>query len=198
MRIILIISGFIIILLSCNHPANSIKKDEKPASADSGFSQNTSFFPVTSYIKGQLFEIREKGINPLEYKTVSNHTDSGWLKTEDLETAVHEFLYPVIDTANMKSLFTETKFLDQTIGAFSFSYDPIKILPDSMTLRHWDVYVDPETNKVKRIFIVKEIAGNKTLQLTWIGGKWCKIITIANHPGGITTIEKEEKITWDF
>ena len=100
------------VLGSCSDSASpETKKQEKEPA------KKQSFFPVTSYIRGQMYEIRTTGVNPLKYSTSNNHTDSAWLKIEELEEAVKEFLSPVIDSTNLVSLFTEKNFLDQTIAA---------------------------------------------------------------------------------
>jgi hypothetical protein len=44
----------------------------------------------------------------------------------------------------------------------------------------------------------KENNQDKTLQLTWQAGKWCKTTTIFTKPDGSTGVEKEETILWDF
>ncbi len=157
-----------------------------------------SFFPVTAYLKGQLFEFKKRGITPLKFTTIKNHTDSVWLKEEEVENAVKEFLTPVIDTINFTSLFTEKKFKDETIETYTFTYEPAIPLPDSIELRRWDVYIDPENNKVKRIYLVKEKENNRTVLLTWLSEKWCTIVTIVNYPDGKSEVEKEEKISWNF
>ncbi len=181
------------VLESCSGPSSpEIKKEEKEAE------KKQSFFPVTSYIRGQVYEIRTTGVNPLRYTTINNHTDSAWLKIEELEEAVKEFLSPVIDSTNLTNLFTEKNFLDQTIAAYTFTYEPTGKLPDTMQLKRWDVHIDAETDKVKRIYMVKEISPSKILQLTWQGGKYCKIVSIITDNKGNSSIEREEKITWDF
>lgn len=180
------------LLYSCTY--SSKNKEAEPLKM---IEAKQSFFPVTNYIKGQLFDIRKYGITPLKYTTINNHTDSVWLKIEAFDLAVKEFLEPEIDSLNLTSFFTEKKFLDQTLDAITFSYDPSTQLPDSMKLNHWDVYVDPNSGNVKRIFMVKNF-DNKTLQLTWQSNKWCKINTIINKPDGTTELEKEEKITWSY
>ena len=160
--------------------------------------EKQKFFPVTAFFKGEIFNIKKNGINPLKYTTVNNHTDSVWLKIEELDTALQEFLHPEIDSANLINLFTEKSFLDQSINAVTLTYDPVVILPDSMKLRHWDIYIDPQSNKVKRIYMVKEPDKFKTLQLTWLNNKWCKIVSIVTDEKGISKIEKEEKFILDF
>src|SRR6185369_3941275 len=106
---------------------------------------------------------------------INEHTDSTFLKFEDLDNQLKDFVHPVIDSANLTQLFTETKFVDQTINAITFTYDPKGDLPDSMPLRHWDVYLDPEKGNITRVYIVKKISENKIQQLTWLSDKWCKI-----------------------
>jgi hypothetical protein len=183
----------VIVFASCNNSSNSaVVKKENPAV------EKQSFFPVTAYIKGELYDLKRSGINPLKYTTLGNHTDSAWLKQEDMDEAVKEFLRPEIDSLNLVSLFTEKSFLDQSIGAVTFTYDPSGPLPDTMTLSHWDVYIDPGSGKVKRIYMVKDMSKTKTLQLTWQSGEWCKITSITIDQKGIQAVEKEEKITWDF
>ncbi len=156
------------------------------------------FFPVTSYIKGQVYEIKNGDQNPLKFITINKKTDSAWIKVENLEKEVADFLWPEIDSVNLVSLFSETRFFDQTLDAVTFTYDPIKPLPDTFSLRHWDVYVDPNSEKVKQVYILKKIPGNKTEQLRWIAGKSCNIKTIVENPDGTPSIEKEITLKWSF
>ena len=157
-----------------------------------------SFFPVTDYIKGQIFEIKNGGVNPMKFVTINNHTDSAWLKMEKLKDEVADFLSPEIDTTNLISLFSEKKFMDQTLDAITFTYDPIKVLPDTFSFQHWDVYVDPDKNTVRRVYIVKKLPGNKTQLLTWESGKSCNIKTVSSDSSGKVLIEKEITLKWHF
>src|SRR3981189_348758 len=82
--------------------------------------EKLNFFPVTSFIKGQIFEINEKKLTPIKYTTINGHMDSVYIKFETLNDQLKEFLQPEIDSANLVNFFTETKFADQTINAFTF------------------------------------------------------------------------------
>ena len=183
----------ILLLFSCTH---SEKKNDMVQ--EKTLPQKQHFFPVSSYLKGELYTIKNKGINPLKYTTINNHTDSVWLKIEDLDAAVQEFLQPEIDSVNLITLFTEKSFLDQTLNAITITYDPAVPLPDTFKLKHWDVYIDPDLNTVKRIYMVKEMSKTSLLQLTWVNNRWCKITYIVTDEKGVSTIEKEEKLVWDF
>jgi len=186
-----------IIILSCNNSSDTDPVVTPAPAKDTAAKQG--FFPVTSFLKGEIYTLKADGINPKKYTTINDHTDSAWLKVEEFDAAFYEFLHPEIDTANLSTLFTEKSFMDQTINAFTFTYDPtIQPLPDSMQLQRWDVYINPDNNKVKRIYMVKQISSNKTLQLTWVSGQWCKLTSIITDAAGASKIEKEEKIFWDF
>ena len=183
----------IILFSTCN-----TSTQKKIILAENKVEEKTNFFPVTSYLKGQVHEIKEKGLTPIKYTTINNHTDSVLIKFEMLDELIKEFLQPEIDTTNLIPFFNETKFLDQTIDAFTFTYEPKSPIPDSVSLQRWDVYIDPTTSKVKRVYIIKKSSKNKTLQLTWQSNLWCKTTTVINNANGTSTIEKEEKISWAY
>lgn len=155
------------------------------------------FFPVTNYIKGQINDIKSGGVNPLKFTTVNNTTDSSWLKMENLDKELAPFLEPQIDTQNLAGLFTENRFLDQTLNTFTFSADPTGVLPENFPLQHWDVYVDPQNEQVTRVYMVKK-AGSKTMQLTWQSNKWAKIVSLGQNEKGQPAVEKEILIKWDL
>ncbi|MEO8174507.1 MAG: hypothetical protein ABI581_15535 [Sediminibacterium sp.] len=198
MKIPHLIYGLLLVLSSCKSH-ETVNEQKKLPATDSGTqkAELLRFFPVTDYIKGQIYEIKNGGINPFKIVITPGHKDSGWLKMESLDTEVADFLSPEIDSLNLTSLFSETKFIDQTLDALTLSYDPIKTLPDSFSLRHWDIYIDPKQGTVKNIYILKKTTGNKIQQLTWIARKSCNIKTIFEDAGGRPSIEKEITIKWD-
>lgn len=199
MRTIPFVFLILIHILSCQSKSDEQGPATIPEKTD--VSESTaadSFFPVTNYLKGQINDIREKGINPVKYNTTEKGVDSAWLKSENFEEAMAPFLETIIDTSNLKDLFSEKRFLDQTLNAYTFTYDPKTILPDNIALQHWDVYVDPNTNKVKRIYMIKKINGDKQQQLTWQSDKWCKVVTIGRDKNGNNVVKNEVLIKWDF
>ena len=116
---------------------------------------------------------------------------------EELETVFAAFLFPIIDSNGLKSTFDQKIFKDETLNAFTFTYDAKNVQTNTFAFTHWDVYVDPETNKVTRVYLLKKESADKILQLTWQSGKWCKILTLTNT-NGKNIVEKEEKISWSF
>lgn len=193
MKIIVYILVCSFFICSCNNSGNT--PPLKPTVKDT---TRQSFFRVTNHLKGEIVNIKSSGINPLKYTTINGHTDSAWLKVEELDAALKEFLQPEIDSANLITLFTEKSFVDQSLGVVTLTYEPKDVLPDSMQLKRWDIYIDPKTNNVKRIYMVKEPDKTKTLHLTWLSNQWCTIVTLVTGEDGVSKIEKEEKFILDF
>ena len=189
-----IIAVCLFILNGCFN--NSIKMNpiEKKTTVD-------SFFPVTSYLKGQIITLDSLPITPLQITTIKGKSDSVWIQKNDLKKLLAPFLSAIINETNLVTFFTETKFNDQTLNAITFTYDPSRIIPDSISLRHWDVYVNPETGIVEKVYIVKnskEDKNNLTQQLTWKSNEMAKITTILNKEDGNQELLKEVVYTWKF
>ena len=162
------------------------QKEQKNIPKNVPTEEAISFFPVTDFFLGQLGEIEKLPVTPLKINFDGDKHDSVWLKREDIRQLASPFLHPEIDSSTMAKYFIGKSFLDQTINAFTFSYDANKPLPDSIKLIHWDIYVDPQKNDVQRIYMVKEdsLAGaHITTQLTWQSNKWFSIRTIIQPPG---------------
>ena len=192
MRIAWIGIMVVMMISSCNTPVEplaNITTDEKEVA---------NFFPVTNYIYGQIEAIKKAGINPIKIDSSINSTDTSWLKVEDFTTAFEEFVKPTIDSSNLIHLFTESKFEDQTIDSYTFTYMARPSLPDSITLQRWDVYISPATNTIKRIFIVKKLSHEKELQLTWQSGQWCKTVVIVTDAQGQQAVSTVQTIKWNF
>jgi hypothetical protein len=190
----------VLVLAACNSnpsPTTTVSTAPLPQQVAPLGDSATDFFPVTSCLKGELLGIKSGGITPVRKITIAGKTDSSWVKMEELEKVFAAFLSPVIDTTNLKNIFDQKIFKDETLNTFTFTCDPKNTQTNTFAFIHWDVYVDPESNKVTRIYLLKKESTDKILQLTWWSGKRCKILTLKNT-NGKTTIEKEENISWSF
>lgn len=190
-----ILGSFIFLLSSCTTNEKKMPLTANSITTDSLAKQR--FFPVTIYIKGQLYSMKEKGLNPIQYIIEGDKKDSSWLKIEDLSSAINEFITPEIDSTNLIQLFLEKKFVDQSLDAVTLTYEPIKKLPDSLNLSSWTVYIEPETGNVKRIYLVKT-KETKTTQLTWNSNANCKMVYLTSNADGSFVVDKEVKINWDY
>ena len=186
----------IFVLYSC---AENTQQTSGPA--DIAAKDSASFFPVTSFIKGQILTLDSLPVTPLQLTTVKGKTDSIWVQKKDLKELLKPFFTPVIDEKSLTPYFKESSFTDQTINMVTFTYDPKGALPDSMAILHWDVYISPETGNVTKVYIVKKLAKSNQLftqQLTWQTNKQAKIVTILNKPDGSLELVSEVLLTWDF
>jgi len=187
------------VIFSCNNktkePDNTI---ETTAAIDSA---KVTFFPVTSFLKGQLLILDSLPVTILQIKTVGKKTDSSWLKKESIRPLLQPFISQEIGAENLTAFFKQTKFNDQTLEAITFTYEPAITLPDSISIRRWDVYIHPETGRVKKVYLLKQLDKDEkkyTQQLTWQTDQWAKIVTILNKPDGSSEIESEVKLVWNF
>jgi hypothetical protein len=196
MKILVPIFLLFILVSGCSSKKPAPVSNPSAEKSDSTEPQN--FFPVTDYLLGQLKQLDSMPVTALKITIHNGKQDSIWMKREDIRKFAALFLSPKIDSLNIGSLFTEKSFLDQSINAYTFSYDPSRKLPDTLNVKHWDVYIDATKNSVSRIYIVKENNNNgvhQTIQLTWRVNQWCKITTITEREGKETDI-KEETMKW--
>ena len=186
--------------VSCKQKQSSNKESKLIAAVDSSFKEKETagFFPVTSYLKGQLLDIRSSGVNPLRLEVSKGKTDSAWVRMELLENEFADFLSPSIDSVSLSALFAEKKFFDQTLNSITLTYDPIDKLPDSVAFQRWDIYIDPEKNIVQRIYLLKKDSPNSSKQLTWQSGKWCRLVTIAENTEGKSAVTHEVTYKLDY
>lgn len=154
---------------------------------------NDDFFPVTTYLKGQVYEIINNNINPVMITNDGFKIDSVILKMENFEKEIATFLDPVIDTANLKKEFKQTSFKDATLNKITFTYTPTALHSASSPLKSWNVYIDPETNKVTGIYILKKTPAVGTEHLTWEAGKKCTIQLLKEDK-----LVYERSIIWNF
>ena len=191
----------ILLFFSCNTSTTSNVAPGNISNTAVEQMKKDSFFPVTSFIKGQLLTLDSLQVTPLHTTTVNGKTDSSWIKKNELACLLKDFISPEIKETNLTSYFKETSFQDQTINAITFTYDPSAVLPDSVSLRHWDVYIEPETGKVTKVYLVKQVKEKDrsiTQQLTWKTDKWASINTLLDAPNGNSSLIKTEKFTWNF
>ncbi len=197
------LSLIICFVISCSNNEN--KQSATVAGARAGTANvdsiKSTFFPVTSFLKGQMILLDSTPVTILQITIVDKKTDSSWIKKEKLKPLLQPFIADIIDKENLTAFFKESKFNDQSTDAITFTYEPKIPLPDSIALRHWDIYIQPETGTVKRVYIIKQVKENNgvfTQQLTWRSNKWAKIVTIANKADGSSIIQNETKWVWDF
>jgi hypothetical protein len=190
-----IFASFVMLFLICIMACTSNSKQETLSPIQSKEDTINNYFPVTNYIKGQIFGIKNGNVTPFT-KTIINGkvVDSAWLKIEEIDSNFTAFISPIIDSANCKSSFNEVKFKDETLGAFTFTYEP-RATNNNFAFLTWTVYVDAEKQQVSKIYLVKKAGENMKQQLTWNSDSNCKIVDIdvAN-----SKVLKEVIVSWKY
>ncbi len=180
---------FSLLLISCNnHKENSPKREK----------EEVTFFPVSSYLGGQILEIKEKGLSPEKIITINGKSDSSFLKLSELDSVMHDFTHPFIDSATVSKYYSSKKFFDQTLNYITLTYEANQNLPKEIPWLNWNVYINPETEKVETIYLVKKTNQNQITQLTWKSSKkYCKILTLNSND---SNAEKPIEITikWEY
>jgi hypothetical protein len=194
---ILIITATAGYFLSCTEK----KTAEQPIQNVDTTNAVTSFFPVTSFLKGQIRQFDSITTTPLHIITIHEKADSESIKREQLKLSLQTFLTPEITETNLLKYFKESKFNDQTLGTITFTYDPITTLPDSINILTWNVYVSPATGNVTKVYMVKHLIENGQniiQQLTWQTDKYAEITEILDKPDSSAELLKQEKFIWNF
>lgn len=183
-----ILLAIILTLISCKQNAKTTTY--APTAQDT-----IPIFPVTDYLLGQIGEIEKSPVTPLLISKQNDRVDSQWKTREQIREFAAPFLTPLIDSASLQKYYTGKSFLDQTINAYTFTYDAKQNIPDSISLREMNVYVNPGTKQVDRLYLVKN-TGDTTLQLSWKAGKWFSIRSIIQMADSAKVSEKILK--WNF
>jgi hypothetical protein len=192
------LSAFLII--SCGDDTAENSTSATKISPEDTSSVKPAFVNLSEFLKGQLKELETVEVSPLYIVKKPRRVDSNWIKREQLSNIAAPFLASTIDSSHMAPYFQESSFEDRTIAAVTFTYEPKVELPREINVRKWDVYVDPNSQNITRVFIVKEMMkGDQkvTQQLTWKTGHWFKITNIMEVENSTPVIE-EEQVIWKF
>ncbi|HMO61394.1 MAG TPA: hypothetical protein PKC39_00435 [Ferruginibacter sp.] len=198
-----VIAAFALLIFLSNCSNNS---KENTAAQNNEITEEDStavnFFPVTAFLKGQMAELDSLPITFLYTRSQNNSIDSAWVKRDTIHKILQPFADINITEHNLTHLFTASKFNDQSVEAITFTHTPKGLLPDSIKLRNWSLYISPETGKIIKLYLLLQYNNNKetvTQQLTWQTGKWAKITTLQHTADNKNSkLVKEEKLIWDF
>lgn len=186
-----------VVCASCNTGNNSTKENVSHQIEEN---EERVYFPVTTYIMGQVSDINENGLSPIKINSHDGKSDTTFIKLSDFKNEIKDFIEPSIDSSFIVQYFSEKKFLDQTLNEVTIMYEPKNVLPDSLQWLSWNVYINPETKKVDKIYLNKRISKESKKQLIWKSElKSCSIVTIMEDAQtNNATIKNEQLIKWDY
>ena len=161
-----------------------------------------SFFPVLSFIKGQVADIDTSlyAIKKIVFID-SLHTDTSWMKREEFRGLAKDFLsIPDISGKKYKKLYTEEKLYDESMNRVILSYKPIN--PADAEIQKQEILITPNAatgDKVSSIIIEQGIANKDSSvqkKMLWTVDQSFQVTTIRQTPGEAETISTL-KVTWN-
>jgi hypothetical protein len=190
MNRILFTIGTIIFFTACK---NNTPQEEKDA----------SYFPVVSFIKGQIKNIDTSLYRIVKVETVDTIKQITYIKREDFRKYAKDFLdLPDISSSKYKDDYQETKMFDDVLNKVILSYTTT--VEDNPVKRE-DVMLNPTNesgnSEVKNIIInTLEQAKDSSIEknMVWYSGKRFTIITKVQKANQPEKIKKLEVIWNDF
>ena len=182
-----------ILILSCGSTDNKAEEEIVPFEAKT---DTTSFFPLAEFLDGQVYEVKNTPVNPVYFtRSGGSQSDTIWLKNEQLDSVLNDFKIISWNNSTLSSSYHQDRFFDRSLPAITFTYTLIPGKEPLNGLQNWSVYIDPKTEKVYRLFMVRTIDG-KTFHLTWQVGEWAKKVALGQQKEN--NMPKEEFIIWDL
>jgi hypothetical protein len=181
-----LIPCILILLVSCS--GNDEKKFEQ---------EDKSFYPIGSFIRSELALVDSLPIAVFKYTIKDQKTDTQLLAKPAFRNIAETFLTPDITVDPLKKKYKETVFMDATINTITFSYTAED---SSSEIQKIDVFINPETDRVKNIYVEKIIRGvdsSITQKMIWIAGKHFQVSTLVTHKNKAEE-SLQEKYSWDM
>lgn len=160
-----------------------------------------NFFPVPSYVRGELKKLDTSLATFLKIETVNGVADTTPIKNSEARAYAADFLaLPDISSSDLKNDYEVSHLYDEIQEAFVFNFTTREKHP----LREENVTVDPQPdaagkNEIKSIYakLEQDSSGTPVTKiLLWTAGKSFYTTTIAQAPGGAEQIRKVQ-IVWN-
>jgi len=165
-----------------------------------GQEESNGFFPVLSFLQGQVKDIDTSVYPLLKIVTIDSTSDSSFIKRTEFRQYANDFLsIPDISSEKLKDDYTESKLYDETLGRAVIDYSPKS--PDA-EIRREEVMIVPDEQtggRVTSIFINRRInTSDSTIEkkMYWQVNKRFQIVTIIqkrDQPDQIKTVQ----IVWN-
>jgi hypothetical protein len=181
------------LLLFSGHFLSCANNAEKKASSTD---ENKDFYPVSAFIRQELKNIDSLPVAVFLYTEKDGKTDTTIVDKAAFRVLAEGLTNPDISAAPLRDAFTESVFLDATLNLVTMSYRPRK--DKATAVQKIDVYIHPETEQVKSIYIEKlDVLGDSSVQekTVWSAGKQAQITRIVSRAGQPDRMENR-RFSW--
>ncbi len=97
---------FLMILCCCKSKKENNPSTIPPAAHSMGTDTAGNFFPVTTYIKGEIRELKNTGETLLKTTSAKGITDTSWLKYTELDSAFADVVFKSVSPVFFSSLIS--------------------------------------------------------------------------------------------
>ncbi|MFT3702946.1 MAG: hypothetical protein QM802_11270 [Agriterribacter sp.] len=181
---------FSVITESCKN------KGEDKTNQEQGDSTTKNYYPVTSYINGQIMYLDSVPLAIIKYTISNNKIDTSITEKKDFAAIAAQFASPDISKAPLKDQYEETSFMDATLGTISLTYAAKN---DTSSIRKIDVLLKQENTDVSTIYVEKKTNtadSAVTKKMLWTAGKNLLVTTLIqkkNEPEKVI----QERYVWN-
>lgn len=152
-----------------------------------------NFIDVSGYLKGQLAYLDTVPYAFLKLTlTDTVYSDSVYITKKEVNEMANLFLVKDLEKKELENNFDETSFLDGTLNTLTLTYQPKNT---SAMIQRVDVYVNPETEQIAKIYIVRK-NDLAIQQLLWKHNSSFTLITSTADKQNIQKA-KTEKVIWN-
>lgn len=188
--------AFILLLLQVILLQNC-KGKSKAAAGFTETSDSLTFFPVNTYLQGQLSMV--DSLSPTIYKiSITGSTrDSTSITKQQFRQLAQPFFEYDISSKQLHRFYKESVFADQTTQSVTFNYTA---MIDTLPLRSIDVLMDSTGTQLKNIFISKEKSNSDSSVTEKIGWKNNEsfFINRSIQKGNNTATMQRTIVVWRF
>lgn len=158
------------------------------------------FFPVTSYLKGELAKMDTSLATFYKIETADGKSDTTPIRNVDVKRYAREFAtLPDISVDSLKNDYQASHDYDDMLGSFVFMFTTKEDHP----VRREDVVLDPQPNAqgkndIQSIFVeLWEAKGDSTVRknMLWNAGKDFQVTTVTEAGGSEKT--KKLQVIWN-
>ncbi len=160
-----------------------------------------AFFPVVSYLKGQVAHIDSSLYTLIQVNKSGNGADTVYLLREAFKNAAQPFIsLPDITAGKLKEKYTESRLYDETLDRFIITYTP-KDHDEDLEILRQDVVITPNTgdgDKVESVYIERQQSGgDSTVQqkMSWEVATGFTIRAIIQKKNSPEKLQNTE-VTW--
>lgn len=157
-----------------------------------------AFFPVNAQVLSELKALDSLPLAVFRYhEGPDGHKDTTIVSKEQLRAAAKDLLDADITGDKIRSKYTESVYMDQSLGSVTMSYVPNeKDLPVGKV----DVYLDPEKDRMKQVYV--ETSGSwpgdsiYSRKMLFAPGRYFQVSTTISGPNG-SGRTVQDKYSWE-